>query len=142
MATVLKVSDAASIGLHAAVLLAANPGRPVATRRMASALRVSRSHLSKVLGDLVKSGIVESTRGPKGGFSLRPGGEKTPLLEVYEVIEGRLKPRDCLLATRICGGRDCIFGGLLKRLNREVRGHLRDTTLAAAARKLRTKRRR
>ena len=142
MSSVLRVSDAASIGLHAMVLLAAKaPGTArgplLSNHEIASTLNVSEAHLSKVLQRLAKAGLVTSTRGPKGGFGLPPGGEKVSLLDVYEVIEGPLKPSDCLLATRICGGGgNCIFGGLLKTLNRQVRQNLTKTRLAEAAKAL------
>jgi len=137
MASVLKVSDAASMGLHAMVLLAARRERLVSSKEMASVLHVSAAHLSKVLQRLSKAGMVRSTRGPGGGFRLvgRNGG--TSLLAVYEAIEGPLKPNNCLLSTSICGGRNCIFGRLLKDLDRQVRTYLGRTKLSALAGKFR-----
>ena len=133
MASVLKVSDAASMGLHAMVLLAAKPGNIISTRRMAERLRVSPAHLSKVLQRLSKAGLVRSTRGPGGGFHIARGKEKAPLLKVYEAIEGQLRTDNCLLHTSICGGRSCIFGDMLKRLNREVKNYLAKNRLADLA---------
>ncbi len=124
MASVLKVSDAASMGLHAMVLLAGRPGEVISTRQIAATLRVSPAHLSKVLQRLSKVGLVRSMRGPGGGFHIVKGRETLPLLRVYEAIEGRLAPQNCLLHAPACGGKRCIFGGLLKRLNKEVRDYL------------------
>jgi len=132
MASVLRVSDAASMGLHAMVLLAAEPDRLHSTHRVAARLRVSAAHLSKVLQRLARAGLVTATRGPRGGYGIRPGGGRMPLLRIYEALEGRLNPTNCLLATPLCGGRRCIFGDLLKKLNREVRQHLAKTTLSDA----------
>jgi len=130
MGSVLRVSDAASIGLHAMVLLAANRERLLSNREIATQLKVSEAHLSKVLQRLSRGGFITATRGPKGGFALRPGAERSTLLAIYEQIEGPLKPDNCLLRTRICGGTKCIFGELLKKLNREVRQYLSKTRLA------------
>ncbi|MFH1730947.1 MAG: Rrf2 family transcriptional regulator [Planctomycetota bacterium] len=133
MASVLKVSDAASMGIHAAVLLAGQPERLVSNREIAAALKVSPAHLSKVLQRLSKAGIVRSARGPGGGFRLAKGWENLSLLKVYEAIEGRLNPENCLLHAPICGGKKCIFGGMLKRLNKEVRSYLANNRLADLA---------
>ena len=130
MASVLKVSDAASMALHATVLLAAEPAQVIPTREIARILHVSPAHLSKVLQRLSKAGIVRSLRGPGGGFHLSRGREKLTLLRVYEAIEGRLAPDNCLLHEPVCGARRCIFGDMLKRLNKEVRDYLAKHKLA------------
>ncbi len=129
MSSVLRVSEAAAVGLHAMVLLAARPGHLLSNREIASVLRVSAAHLSKVLQRLGKAGMVRSTRGPGGGFVLAPGAEDATLLKVYEAIEGPLRPDKCLLDTAICGGRNCIFGDLLKSLNRKTRQYLAQSRL-------------
>jgi Rrf2 family protein len=127
MASVLRVSNAASMALHAIVLLAANSGKLLSTRDIAETLNVSEAHLSKVLQRLVKARLVRATRGPKGGFEIERGKDKISLLRVFEEIEGPLRPEDCLLASSICGGENCIFGDLLTRLNHEVREYLAAT---------------
>ena len=129
MSSVLRVSDAAAMGLHAMVLLASRPDRRMSNAEIASILGVSAAHLSKVLQRLHKAGMVESTRGPGGGFTLAPGAQRLPLLTVYEAIEGPLKPNQCLLDSPICGGRNCIFGHLLGRLNREAKQYLAKSRL-------------
>jgi Rrf2 family protein len=130
MSRVLKVSEAASLALHAVVLLAERPERTLSTREIASVLHVSEFHLSKVLQRLSKAGLVSAVRGPRGGFLLGKDPEKITLLEVYEEIEGPLLASDCLMSTRICRGKRCILGGLLKMVNKEVRNYLSRTNLS------------
>jgi len=130
MSNVLKVSEAASIALHSMVLLAANPGRLIPTREIASKLRVSEAHLSKVLQRLARVGLVKAIRGPKGGFTLVKPGDQIVLLDVYESIEGPLVPSKCLLGAPICGGERCILGGLLETVDKQVREYLAETRLS------------
>jgi len=129
MANILRVSEAASLALHSLVLLAVEPGEPLTTHKIGSLLGVSEAHLSKVLQRLAREGFVKSTRGPKGGFVLAKPPESITLLEVYESIEGPLLWSNCLLDAPICSG-TCIFGGLLKDVNDQVRRYLSGTTLA------------
>ena len=126
----MRISDAASLALHAAVLLAARPAETVSTREMAEVLPVSEAHLAKVMQRLAKAGLVQSTRGPGGGFRLGRSAESITLLEVYEAVEGRLESSECLLSSRVCEPGQCILGGLLEDVNRRVREYLSATRLS------------
>ena len=130
MTNILRISEAASLGMHTAVLLAGDPERLFTVGEVATLLGASEAHLSKVLQRLGHIGIVRSVRGPRGGFALvRPGGEVT-LLEVYEAIEGPLPESACLLGRPVCQGSACVLGGLIASINQQVRGYLSQTTLA------------
>ena len=130
MARLLKVSEAASLAMHAMVFLAGRPGRRVSTGDIAEALDVSEAHLSKVLQRLAKAGLVRSVRGPSGGFTLgRPGG-KIALLEVYEAIEGPLAPLKCLFGRPVCAGEECILGDLLESVDKKAKARLAGTRLS------------
>jgi len=130
MATVLKISDAASLAMHTMVLLAVEPGRVRTTHEIAEELKVSEAHLSKVLQRLTREGLVKSVRGPKGGFQLDRAQEEASLLRVYEAIAGRLESSNCLLEVQRCKGELCILGTLLENVNREVRDYLGGTKLS------------
>jgi Rrf2 family protein len=129
MTNMLKISEAASLALHTTVMLAADPDNLYSTNELASAIHASKAHLSKVLQRLEKSDIVKSTRGPNGGFKLTKSGNDITLLEVYEAIDGKLYPSNCLLSECICNG-DCIMGKLLGDLNNQVRDYLIKTKLS------------
>ncbi len=131
MDSILKISDAANLGLHAAALIAASE-KPLSVAAIAETLQCSPAHLSKVLQDLGKRGLVQAKRGPSGGYTLgRPAGE-VRLLDVYEAIEGPLPTATCLLAKPICGGK-CLLGGLTAEVNERVRQALAGATLAEFA---------
>jgi Rrf2 family protein len=130
MNAVLNISEAASIAMHTAVYLAVAPDRSVSTGEIAEALPVSRNHLSKVMQRLVKAGLVTSVRGPGGGFRLaRPAGE-IALLEVYSAIEGEPSTARCLFAVPVCGGRNCILGGLIESLSKQFKQYMESKKLA------------
>ena len=51
------------------------------------------------------------------------------MLDVYEAVEGRLVPKTCLLPETICGGEDCILGGLLPVVSQGIKDYLAGTKL-------------
>lgn len=130
MSNVLRISEAASLALHSMVFLAANPGKLITTREIASKLHASEAHLSKVFQRLARVGLVKATRGPKGGFMLGKPANEITLLNVYESIEGPLVPSKCLLGAPICSGEKCILGGLLEMVDKQVREYLTETRLS------------
>jgi len=130
MPKVIKVSEAASLAIHAMVLLATRPEKVFSTKEIASILHASKAHLSKVLQRLARCGLVKSNRGPKGGFMLAKSIEEITLLEVYEAIEGPLLASECLLNTPLCGGRKCIFGQLLENAGQRFRDYMASTKLS------------
>ena len=129
MSNIIKISEAASMALHAMTLLAENPDTLFSTRDVASTLKVSEAHLSKVLQRLAKAGLVKSVRGPKGGFVLGRDRNRITLLEVYEAIEGPLVECNCLMDNRVCSG-TCILGGFIEKVNKEAHGYLTGTKLS------------
>ncbi len=130
MTTLLKVSQAASLAVHTMALLAGDNRRSLSAKEIASTLHVSEAHLAKVLGRLAREGLVQSTRGPGGGFVLADGADRTPLMTIYEAIEGKFAPHDCLFETPLCAEGNCIFGGLVRKINEEMKHYLTDTLIS------------
>ncbi len=130
MATMIRMSDAASLAIHAMAIMAKEPDAVHSTHGVATALGVSEAHLAKVMQRLTHVGLVSSVRGPKGGFIIARPAAEIRLLDVFEAIEGHLEPRGCLLRTPVCGGENCILGHLLGNVNREVSEYLTNTRLS------------
>ena len=126
----LGISEAASLALHAAALLAADGAGRIAARELAQTMGASEAHLAKVLNRLSRAGIVRLSRGPGGGAELARSAAEISLLEVYQAVEGPLRNRTCLLAKPICDGQCCLLGGLLAATNRQVGEHLAKTRLS------------
>ena len=133
MSTMLRLSEAASLALHTMRLLAATTDRRLTTREIASKLSVSEAHLAKVLQRLVRRGLVESVRGPKGGSRLAGEPSEITMMDVYEAIEGPLAADTCLLGRSMCVNGECMFRGLLETINTLARQHMKETTLAELA---------
>ncbi len=125
MAHLIQLSEAASIALHSVALMAGSPGSLFSVKKIAHHSGVSVNHLAKVMQRLVKSGILASSRGPKGGFSMALPLEQVSLLDIYEAIEGRLSNSPCTLNRKKCIFNECMFGSLFSNLNQEVSDYLK-----------------
>jgi Rrf2 family protein len=130
MNNLFKISEATSLAMHTLALMAGEPEKIISVKESASFLNVSEAHLAKVLQRLSHAGYVNSTRGPKGGFLLMKSPDEVTLLDIYELIEGKIDDRDCLLDHPICTNGNCLFGDSLRKMNREIKEHLSKTTLS------------
>ena len=130
MSGILKMSEAASIAMHGMVYLAGHPEGPVSVADIAHQLKSSEHHLSKVFQRMTRAGLLKSRMGRRGGFVLAKATGSITLLEVYEAIEGPLRIDSCLLARRVCGGKKCILGDLLKEVGKKTKNHLSKTKLS------------
>jgi Rrf2 family protein len=129
MSNVLKISEAASLAMHAMVYLASTPDRKVSAHQIAKTLGVSEDYLQKIFQRLARADLANAVRGPRGGFALSRPGDEITLREVYEAVEGPLSETKCLLGAPVCRGDRCILGGLLDTVNEEVRDYLDRTVL-------------
>jgi len=125
----VQTSEAASLGLHAAVMLAVRPDERMTVPDMAQSLGASEAHLSKVMQTLARAGIATSVRGPKGGFQLAQPASSISLLNVYEAIEWTVEESACPFGRPVCGHNACIFGGFLGEFDARFRTYLATTTL-------------
>jgi len=127
----LRVSEAVSLAIHSLLLLAQGDGEYQKVKDLAREIGVSEAHLAKVFQRLARVGLLESVRGPQGGFTLARPRESITLLEIFEAIEGPFpEGGECLLQREACPFGACIFGGLIGRVNREFREYLGSKTLA------------
>jgi Rrf2 family protein len=130
MASIVRISDAVSIGVHAALCLGSDTRRNWSAQEIVSRYDVSPAHLSKVLQTMVRAGIVLTERGPRGGARLRQRPEEISLLSIYEAIDGPMAMEPCLLASDGCGTKCCSLGTKLARYNDEIREAFASMTLA------------
>ena len=130
MSAMPTLSEAAALAMHAMALLATRPGRCLQAKEMASALDASQAHLSKVLQRLTRSGLLHSTRGPRGGFVLADGARDARLLDVYESIDGPLPRHTCLFDAPVCRGDGCVMGDLTQTINQQIRDYLSGTRVS------------
>jgi len=60
------------------------------------------NYLAKIMRRLVKKGLVRSTLGPDGGYTLRKLPNEINLRDIYEAIEGEIRMVDCMDKDTVC----------------------------------------
>ncbi|HSV88547.1 MAG TPA: Rrf2 family transcriptional regulator [Bacteroidales bacterium] len=130
MSKVLNISEAATIAIHSMALIARSKTL-LNAQEIAEVTGFSKNHISKVLQQLVKSNMLQSTRGPKGGFVLKRKSEEVNLLEIYRLFDGEIsESTGCRMHCSLCPFRSCIFGGLSEKFSREFREYLTSKNLS------------
>lgn len=127
--SILKISEAASIALHAMIILAKNQDKLISVKEIAISLDISANHLSKVMQRLNKAGLIDSIKGYNGGFKLIKKPEDINFLKIYELIDGELSGSKCLLAKNECS-QECILSDLVVSVNKQVREKFEKTKLS------------
>ncbi len=100
-------SSTAEYALRAVVYLATQREGLSSSHAIAEATKVPQGYLSKVLKDLADAGIVNSQRGPRGGFSLAREADKLTVLEVVNAVDRIERIRTCPLGIPSHGTQLC-----------------------------------
>lgn len=80
-----------------------NSALPTSGREIAAEMGIPFGFVSRVMGDLVSAGLVESTTGRTGGYILGRPATAISLLAVIEAIEGDSRRSSCVLRGSPCG---------------------------------------
>ncbi len=127
---ILRLTEAANIGIHACALLAKNPQKWVSSTELSEWTQASQHHLSKVMAKLVKAGLVKGTRGAHGGFMLAKSPREISFLNVFEAVEGPLGANTCPCGRGYCTLHGCLYGGFFGNVQNDMRHFFQTRTLA------------
>ena len=121
MQSVLRISEAASMALHSLIYISLHAEKPCTSKEIAKNFEISEHHLSKVLKRLVEAELLNSIKGPHGGFLLAKNSDDITFLEIYEAIDGKIKQGCCLFGKQVCNSEKCIMGNFLNSTNKSVK---------------------
>ncbi|MHB8900337.1 MAG: RrF2 family transcriptional regulator [Thermoguttaceae bacterium] len=126
----MKVSRTVSYALQATLQLAeAKSNHPVPCSRLASEGKMPERFLLQILRNLVAHGVLESTRGVDGGYSLRRSPLSISLLDIIEAVDGPMVS-SLPVAEGLQDGCREKLEDLLTRVNEEARNRLAAIRLA------------
>ncbi len=99
----MELTRKGEYAIRGIILLARQPhGKVTLLSEIAEAADVPQTFLAKIFQSFAKLGIVKSSRGTGGGFSLARPASAISLLEVVEAVEGPIMPNRCLSGDDSC----------------------------------------
>ena len=78
--------------------------RKVQIDEIATKLSVPKHFLGKIMQQVVKAGLLKSTKGPYGGFCLVDETLATPVIKIVEITDGIEQFSMCVLKLKYCNG--------------------------------------
>jgi Rrf2 family nitric oxide-sensitive transcriptional repressor len=123
-------SQTVEYALRAVVYLASRAPSAQTTDQIASATRVPRAYLSKVLQGLARGGVVQSHRGLGGGVTLCQEPAELTILQVVNAVEPIERIRSCPLGLAAHGVHLCPLHRRLDNALAMVEKAFSATTLA------------
>ena len=104
---------------------------PILMGTIAKEQELSRKYLHALLTTLKSRGLVESSRGVKGGYHLARNPSEIPLIDIVEALEGPLALVHCARDKESCArSGDCVVQGLWEELSLTLSEKLAQVTLA------------
>jgi len=118
-------------GILYIALVQEDEGRKVQVDEIAERLGVPRHFMGKILKRLVKEKLLQSVKGPYGGFALAPGTLNTSLFTLIELTDGLSTFKDCVLRLRACNSiNPCPLHFQMEVIKRNLQEMLLSTVVA------------
>ena len=127
----MKLSTRVRYGTRALLDLALQPdSSPISLKDIANRQNISLQYLEHIIGPLVNSGIVKSTRGVNGGIQLNQRPEDVKIGEVVRLLEGNTTPVDCIGNPENCNrSHECVTRDVWCDMKKAIDETLNSVTL-------------
>jgi Rrf2 family protein len=128
----MQITRQADYAVRAVLYLAGlNNGRRAPTSEIAREKHIPPSFLAKIVSQLSVAGVVQTSRGARGGVSLARGSDNISLLEVIEAIDGPIMLNECVNDPSACiFGDQCPVQEIWCDTQSKLVSRLGDTTFA------------
>ncbi len=127
----MKISTRGRYGLRILIDLAQNEtGSPRMISDICKSQSLSRKYIGRLIIPLCKAGLVVSKRGAKGGYFLNCDPKKVSLLDILEIMEGKLSVVACVACPHRCKReKQCIAHDIWANVNEKIRKALSTLSL-------------
>lgn len=125
-------SKACEYGLQAILFIAMHekPNQYVGLKEISSTQQIPHHFLSKILQLLVKHRILNSVKGPRGGFSMNKPANELTLLEIIAIIDGMDIFERCGIGLKSCtDSNPCPVHHEYKEIKEKIRSMMSHKTV-------------
>ncbi len=106
-------------------------GNKVGIKEIAKGVSAPEHFLAKILQDLGRKGLVQSIKGPNGGFFLDDSASKNTLADIVKAVDGDKLFTGCGLGLKICSEKNpCPLHDEFKVIRKKVFNMLESATVA------------
>lgn len=131
MLKLAKLTDYATV---LATIMAAEPARRYSAQDLAERSMLSAATAAKLLKLLAQSGLVDSSRGAKGGYRLSRRPDTISVADVVDAIEGPIAITSCSIHSGDCNiETNCATRANWQLINSAIRHALEAVSLAQMA---------
>ncbi len=129
----MQITRQADYAVRAVLYLAGlDNGQRAPTSEIARNQHIPPSFLAKIVSQLSVAGVVQTSRGARGGVSLARTSDDISLLEVVEAIDGPIVLNECVFDASACVfGDDCPVQDVWCNAQKTLVKTLSGTTFAA-----------
>jgi Rrf2 family protein len=100
----LELTRRTDYAVRAALVLAGNPGETVSGSEIARQTQIPVRFVTRVMTNLVRSGMVSAVIGRSGGYRLNGKAASVSVLAIVEAVEGIPRRTQCALRAKPCPG--------------------------------------
>jgi Rrf2 family protein len=127
----VRLSTKGRYGARLMLELALQYGKgPVLLKEIAKNQEISEGYLEHILPPIKAAGLVVSSRGAHGGYTLSRSPADITLGEVVRVVEGNLAFVECVIAPNVCNRSDfCVTRDVWGKVSKKISEILDSTTL-------------
>ena len=103
---------------------------PVLLKEVAKRQEISEKYLGHLISPLKTAGLINSTRGAHGGYTLAKAPRDITLAEVVQAVEGNLSVVECVSSPEVCSRVEvCVTRDIWSQLSEKMMEILESITL-------------
>ncbi len=127
----VKLSTKGRYGARLMMDLALHYGNgPIALKDIAERQEISEKYLWQLIVPLKIAGLINSTRGPQGGYTLSKSPSEITLKDIITVLDGPLCIVDCVDNPKICKrSESCVTRNIWEEVSNKISEILGSITL-------------
>ncbi|MFZ5557137.1 MAG: Fe-S cluster assembly transcriptional regulator IscR [Pseudomonadota bacterium] len=103
---------------------------PITLAGISQRQKISLSYLEQLFGKLRRHGLVESVRGPGGGYTLAKPMKDVTVAEIIDAVDEPIDATQCGGKENCLDDQRCMTHDLWASLNEKINEHLSSVTLA------------
>lgn len=128
----MQITRQADYAVRAMIYLAQlGPEQRASTSQIAQEKQIPPSFLAKIVSQLSVAGLLQTSRGARGGVSLAKDPSEISLLDVVEAIDGPILLNECVADSSSCSfGSNCPMKPVWCDAQQELVSRLSKTTFA------------